>query len=246
MTNLSPDLPRWQRWLSRERLLMGTPVLGAVVVLLLLAAADGWPRYGRLQEQQQRLEQLRQKQALLPGLRRQLVRAKDRAQEVAQQQELLVDLIAGRERIQTFLAQLSRESAATGVVIELYEPAAVSPASGATSRGRNSRNERNRARAGKDKQPPDPMASLGYSKTSVLLQAQGSYSALQAFLRRMERLQLLVQPSDLALKAVAVKPKADDNSGPVLNEPRTQLKLRLNFFDRSPSGTTSATEKRRS
>ena len=117
MTNLSPDQPRWQRWLSRERLLMGAPVLGAVVAVLLLAGIDGWPRYGRLQEQQQRLEELRQKQALLPGLRRQLVRAQARADEVVQQQALLVNLIAGRERIQTFLAQISREAATSGVAV---------------------------------------------------------------------------------------------------------------------------------
>ena len=222
MTNLSPDLPRWQRWLSRERLLMGTPVLGAVVLLLLLAAADGWPRYGRLQEQQQRLEQLRQKQALLPGLRRQLVRAKDRAQEVAQQQALLVDLIAGRERIQTFLAQLSRESAATGVVIELYEPALPAPAP--------AKNSRNRSRSTKAKgAKKDPLANLGYSKTSVLLQAKGNYQELLSFLRRMESLQLLVQPSDLALKALEAKSTKENALSSIT--PLTQLKLRLSFFD---------------
>ena len=222
MTNLSPDLPRWQRWLSRERLLMGTPVLGAVVVVLLLAAADGWPRYGRLQEQQQRLEQLRQKQALLPGLRRQLVRAKDRAQEVAQQQALLVDLIAGRERIQTFLAQLSRESAATGVVIELYEPVLPAPAP--------AKNSRNRSRSTKAKDSvKDPLSNLGYSKTSVLLQAKGSYQELLTFLRHMESLQLLVQPSDLALKALEAK--STKENAIASSTPLTQLKLRLSFFD---------------
>ena len=222
MTNLSPDLPRWQRWFSRERLLMGTPVLGAVLLLLLLAAADGWPRYGRLQEQQQRLEQLRQKQALLPGLRRQLVRAKDRAQAVAQQQALLVDLIAGRERIQTVLAQISREAAISGVVIELYEPALPTPPP--------AKNSRNRSRSTKAKDSgKDPLSNLGYSKTSVLLQAKGSYQGLLTFLRRMESLQLLVQPSDLALKAL--ESKATKENALASSTPLTQLKLRLSFFD---------------
>lgn len=247
MTNLSPDVPLWQRRLSRERVLVGAPVLGALVLVALLAGLDGWPRYGRLQEQQQRLEELRRKQASLPGLRRQLVRAKGRVQEAEQQQALLVDLIAGRERIQTFLAQLSREAATTGVVIELYEPSQVSPSAGTQSRTRNSRNDRNRSRSAKAQPAPkDPLASLGYSKTSVLLQAQGTYLGLQGFLRRMESLQLLVQPSDLALKAVAVPSKANDSSGPALAEPRTQLKLRLSFLDRSPSGAAPSSQKRRS
>ena len=226
MTNLSPDLPRWQRWLSRERLLMGAPVLGAVVAVLLLAGIDGWPRYGRLQEQQQRLEELRQKQALLPGLRRQLVLAQARADEVAQQQALLVNLIAGRERIQTFLAQISREAATSGVVIELYEPALPAPAPAKNSRNRS----RNRSRSTKAKDSgKDPLANLGYSKTSVLLQAKGSYQGLLTFLRRMESLQLLVQPSDLALKAL--ESKAAKESALATSTPLTQLKLRLSFFD---------------
>ena len=222
MTNLSPDLPRWQRWLSRERLLMGAPVLGAVVAVLLLAGIDGWPRYGRLQEQQQRLEELRQKQALLPGLRRQLVRAQARADEAAQQQAVLVNLIAGRERIQTFLAQISREAATSGVVIELYEPALPAPAP--------AKNSRNRSRSTKAKDSgKDPLTNLGYSKTSVLLQAKGSYQGLLTFLRRMESLQLLVQPSDLALKAL--ESKATKENALASSTPLTQLKLRLSFFD---------------
>ena len=222
MTNLSPDLPRWQRWLSRERLLMGAPVLGAVVAVSLLAGVDGWPRYGRLQEQQQRLEELRQKQALLPGLRRQLVRAQARADEVAQQQALLVNLIAGRERIQTFLAQISREAATSDVVIELYEPALPAPAP--------AKNSRNRSRSTKAKDSgKDPLTNLGYSKTSVLLQAKGPYQGLLTFLRRMESLQLLVQPSDLALKAL--ESKATKELALATSTPLTQLKLRLSFFD---------------
>ena len=222
MTNLSPDQPRWQRWLSRERLLMGAPVLGAVVAVLLLAGIDGWPRYGRLQEQQQRLEELRQKQALLPGLRRQLVRAQARADEVVQQQAVLVNLIAGRERIQTFLAQISREAATSGVVIELYEPALPIPPP--------AKNSRNRSRSTKAKDSAkDPLSNLGYSKTSVLLQAKGSYQGLLTFLRRMESLQLLVQPSDLALKAL--ESKAAKESALATSTPLTQLKLRLSFFD---------------
>ena len=222
MTNLSPDRPRWQRWLSRERLLMGAPVLGAVVAVLLLAGIDGWPRYGRLQEQQQRLEELRQKQALLPGLRRQLVRAQARADEVTQQQAVLVNLIAGRERIQTFLAQISREAASSGVVIELYEPALPTPPP--------AKNSRNRSRSTKAKDSgKDPLSNLGYSKTSVLLQAKGSYQGLLTFLRRMESLQLLVQPSDLALKAL--ESKATKENALASSTPLTQLKLRLSFFD---------------
>ena len=229
MTNLSPELPAWRRRFTRERLLVGVPVLVALVVVALLAVVDGWPRLGRMQEQQERLEELRRKQASLPGLQRQLSKAEIRAQEVAQQQTLLVDLIAGRERIQTFLAQLSREAAATGVLIELYEPVPATAAPAETS----ARNSRDKSRNAKAASPKDPLTGLGYSKTSVLLQVQGPYTGIQAFLRRMEALQLLVQPSDLALKALEIKADAKDPR--VRMPPLTQLKLRLTFFDKTPA-----------
>ena len=235
MTNLSPELPAWRRRFTRERVLVGVPVLVALVVVALLAVVDGWPRLGRMQEQQERLEELRRKQASLPGLQRQLTKAEIRAQQVAQQQALLVDLIAGRERIQTFLAQLSREAAATGVLIELYEPVAAKPSPAASNR--NSRNSRSTSRNAKAAAPKDPLTGLGYSKTSVLLQVQGPYAAIQAFLRRMEAQQLLVQPSDLALKALQVKGDAKDPAARV--QPLTELKLRLTFFDKTPSATKS-------
>ena len=234
MTNLSPELPAWRRRFTRERVLVGVPVLVALLVVALLAVVDGWPRLGRLQEQQERLEELRRKQASLPGLQRQLSKAEIRAQQVAQQQTLLVDLIAGRERIQTFLAQLSREAAATGVVIELYEPVAAKPSPAASNRNsRNSRNSRSTSRNAKAAAPKDPLTGLGYSKTSVLLKVKGPYAAIQAFLRRMEAQQLLVQPSDLALKALQVKGDAKDSAARV--QPLTELKLRLTFFDKNPT-----------
>ena len=64
----------------------------------------------------------------------------------------------------------------------------------------------------------------------MLLQAKGPYEALQAFLRRMESLQLLVQPSDLALQSL--EGKVDAKTPGVVNQTLTQLKLRLSFFDR--------------
>ena len=77
----------------------------------------------------------------------------------------------------------------------------------------------------------DPLTSLGYRKTSVLLKVKGAYGSLQAFLRRMEALTLLVHPSDLSLQALATPTDANAEAAMVLA--LTQLKLRLSFFDHS-------------
>jgi type IV pilus assembly protein PilO len=49
----------------------------------------------------------------------------------------------------------------------------------------------------------------------------------------MEKLELLVQPSDLELKAVAPETNAD---GAPAGPPLTELKLRMSFFDKTIDG----------
>ncbi len=210
-------------------MLIGAPVVAGFLVLAGLILLDGWPRLGRLQEQHERLEELRLKAASVPGLRRELAKQEIRAQQAAQQQALLVDLIAGRDRIKTFLAEVGRVADATGVLVELYEPATPPAPKSPSSKTSSQR----RSNSSKEKtSPKDPLAELGYVKTSVLLKAEGPYESLQGFLRRMESLQLLVQPSDLALKAVPFRKVAENANPDIVSKPKTELKLRLSFFDR--------------
>ncbi len=232
MTNLSSTQPTWRSRFSRERLLLGAPIVLGGLVALGLLALDGWPRWQRLNAQQWRLGELEAKQASLPLLEGQLAKAEEQERSMQEQQALLVKLLAGKGQIQTFLAQLSRIAMATGVTIELYEP--VPPAALEAGKGKPAKTK---AANGKDtgaaKAPKDPLAARGYEATSVLLQLRGSYQAVQAFLRRMEALELLVQSSDLEIRGVEVE-RSDANksaaSAPVL----TQLKLRLSFYDQRP------------
>ena len=231
MTNLSTDRPKWRQRFSRERVLIGAPVVAGLMTAVALAVIDGKPRLERLSVQTERLEELRRKQASLPGLIEQLRQAERRALEVAQQQAVLVDLIAGRDKIETFLAQVSREALATGVDIQVYEPVPPKP----VKPDPKQKNKKKSKKAQPADEPKDPLTEQGYVKTSVLLQAQGGYLALQAFLRRMESLQLLVQPSDLALKALKVSRQGNNGAG--LERPLTQVNLRLSFFDRKAGAT---------
>jgi type IV pilus assembly protein PilO len=228
VTNLSPDQPAWAQRFTQERLLFGLPILvgGLLAAALLLIA--GWPRWGSLQQQHQRLEALRAKQSSLPLLETQLAKAEQQEQAARDQQALLVELLAGQGQIRTFLAELSRAARATGVEIELYEPVPAKPEKG------------NDAKAAKP--PSDPLEALGYTITSVLLQVRGAYPNVLAFLRRMESLDLLVRPSDLELNGVASATDddagADEDTGPVL----TELKLLLSFYDTLPPKAQKANE----
>lgn len=232
MTNLSPDRSRWRQRFSRGRILIGAPIVLGVVVSLAVIGLDGLPRLERIGLQVERLEDLRRKQASLPGLLQQLKDAESRAREVAQQQAVLLNLIAGSDKIQTFLAQISREALATGVAIEGYEPVPPEPDEPEAKKGKSTKKGKSNNETTADAEVnKDPVTELGYTKTSVLLEAQGGYLALQAFLRRMEALELLVQPSDLALEAV--DPSRGRNEDVGLQAPRTRVNLRLSFYDRT-------------
>ena len=235
MTNLSPDQSVWRRRFSRGRILVGAPAAIGVVLAGALLAGLAWPRLGVIEEQRQRMDDLKAKEASLPQLKLQRTKTQVELQKAQQQQNLLIELVAGQGEIDTFLAQLSRESAATGVEITLYEPVPAAPADASSqapnqaSKPRNTQGKGNKQTASKD-----PFAKLGYQKTAVLLQAEGPYPGLLAFLRRMEALELLVQPSDLELVAVDDASQAsDDNDQRPAAPPRTRLKLRLTFYDQT-------------
>ena len=242
MTNLSPDRPAWRHRITRERVLVSVPALLGLVLAGGLFSGVGWPGLDRLDQQRARIAELESKRDTLPLLEAQLKQSDTSLNEAMQKQALLVDLLAGRGQIQTFLAQLSRISASSGVVISLYEP--VPASSPATSNPRGSRGQQSKG-ADSAAASQDPLQALGYVKSSVLLQVEGPYQGLLQFLRDMEQLELLVQPSDLVLTGLE-DPATATNQPAVIVRPRTRLKLRLTFFDRvarDREGSASDVEK---
>ena len=232
MTNLSPDRPAWRAQITRERVLLLAPALlgcalaGGVFVLM------GLPMLGRIQAQKQRLVELENKGNSLPLLAGQLKSTQASLAELEQQQAVLVDLVAGRGSMETFLAQLSREAAATGVLIKLYEPVPV-PIAESEGSGSPSSSAPDAQGDSASRGAAGPLQARGYDKSSVLLQVDGPYAGLLQFLRRMEQLELLVQPIDLELTALdPQEPVGDEQAAPIA-PPRTRLKLTLNFFDKA-------------
>ncbi len=225
MTNLSGAGSPWQNYLTRHRVLVGTPLLVGVLIGAGLFAIAGLPHWLASGERTRRIAELKVQQQSLPLIE---ARAKQEKQEylmAQQQQDLVVTLVAGRGQIKTFLAQLSRTATETGVVIERYEPAEVAP--GVTDPPEQG--SKTQAEEAED-QAQAPLDMKGYEKTAVLLQVSGPYEGVLQFLRAMEQLELLVQPSDLEL--IAMETSASTEDEPVsIGPPPTRLKMRLTFFD---------------
>ena len=213
--------------LNRGRLLVGLPlglgVLASAAVLLVAVR----PVFQRLQGLEERRDTLLSLQRSAPALERQLSQAEAELRIAEEKQALLVGLLAGRDKVQTFLALLNQQAMASGVQIQRYEPLKTPPVAEGNSR-RN--NRRSKAKQEPEK-PQDPLQALGYRKSSVALGVSGPFGGVQTFLQRVEALELLVESSELELEAVVDQDEAD------LAQPaaaRTQLTLKLSFYDLAP------------
>ena len=214
--------------LNRGRLLVGLPlglgVLASAAVLLVAVR----PVFQRLQGLEERRDTLLSLQRSAPALKRQLSQAEAELRIAEEQQSLLVGLLAGRDKVQTFLALLNQQAMASGVQIQRYEPLKTPPVTEENNPRRNNR----RSKAKQKVEPPqDPLQALGYRKSSVALEVSGPFGGVQTFLQRVEALELLVESSELELEAV-VDQDEDDFAQPAAA--RTQLTLKLSFYDLAP------------
>ena len=222
MTNLLTT-PR-QPWLTRGRLLVGLPLGIGVLVSAAVVVLGVIPLLQTVQALEERRDTLLRLQRSAPALERQLNQAATELRNAEDKQALLVGLLAGRDKVQTFLALLNQQAVASGVQMQRYEPLNPPPPPKGQSRRKNKRSKAKQ----KAEQPQDPLQALGYRKSSVALEVSGPFWGLQTFLRRMESLELLVESSELQLKAV-VNQKDDDSAQFLV--PPTQLTMKLSFYD---------------
>ena len=233
MTNLSTMSS--QSWLTRGRLLVGLPLGLGVLVSVAVVVLGVRPLLQTVQGLEERRDTLLGLQSSLPALERQLSQAEVELRVAVEKQALLLGLLAGRNKVQTFLALLNQQALASGVQMQRYEPLKTPPPTqGQSRRNNNSSNA---------KQQQDPWKALGYRKSSVALGVSGSFGGLQTFLQRMEALALLVESSELQLKAVVETTDAE-SAGSVVAP--TQLTMKLSFYDVDPmldvppTGSTSS------
>lgn len=230
MTNLSG--PPKKQWLSRERVLIATPLTVGALAAVAIVGLVVRPSQIRVGEMRERLMSLQGLEQTLPTLERQIAQAELEQLQAQEQQMLLVDLIADSEHIQTALALLDREAIATGVTLMMFEPAA-EPQPAPASRSKRQRQREAPTNDDDAEAKKDPLEALGYRKTSMVLRVMGPYGALQEFLQQVESQQVLMEGSDLELETVELSRREDsDGSVTVING--TELGLKLSFYDRMP------------
>jgi len=214
-----------RQWITRGRVLVGLPVVLGVIITTPLVLLLLRPALQDVQELERRRDSLLELQRNLPELERRLEQETLALEQVQQQQSLLIGLLAGRDKVQTFLALLNQQALISGVTIQRYEPIKTLQPSSEPQQRRSRRKTEE-----EDVAAEDPLVALGYQKSSVALAVSGPYAGLQEFLQQMESLELLVESSDLELKA-AVKTNKKDQSVVSPVEARTELTMQLSFYD---------------
>ena len=222
MTNLVPSARR--RWINRGRVLVGLPIACGLFLSSLLFLLVLRPIWQDVQELERRRDSLLNLQRNLPALQQQLEKETVVLEQVEHQQALLIGLLAGQDKVTTFLAFLNQQARTSGVTIQRYEPIKTSTSFA------ESPQKRSKSRSGDKKiDAAAPLLTLGYQKSSVALAVRGSYAGLHEFLQRMESLELLVESSDLEIKAVSTDNDDQGSTSPI--ESRTELTLLLSFYD---------------
>ena len=209
--------------------MVGLPLgLGVVVSAVLLGSV--LPVFQAIRDLEASRDDLRSLQRSLPALERQLAQAEGELLIAQDKQAQLLGLLAGRDSVQTFLALLNQQAAASGVQIQRYEPLKSVLPESVSEQSQSGRNS-SRSKSKKKAEPPkEPMQVLGYRKLSVALEVAGPYVGLQSFLRRMEALELLVASSNLSLNAIIPGKEVDERSLLATNK----LSLELMFYDFVP------------
>ena len=222
MTNLIPSARR--RWITRGRVLVGLPIAFGLFLSLPLFLLALRPIWQDAQELERRRDSLLQLQRNLPALEQQLEKESVALMQAEHQQALLIGLLAGQDKVTTFLALLNQQARISGVTIHRYEPMKTSMSSA------ESKQKRSPSQSGDHKTDvADPLLALGYQKSSVALAVRGSYAGLQEFLQQMELSELLVESSDLEIKAASTNNDVQGATSPVAS--RTELTLLLSFYD---------------
>lgn len=237
MTNLqeaaNAQQLRWRQWV-----LLGVPIALGGLGAMALTALFTVPQWLALQANNARFQQLEDLRQRLPLLRDQLTRSGEEIERSELQQVKLLRLIEGSGRFSTFLAQLDLEASRNGLQLELFEPTGVS---GAPSPVPEPPAAGSRARSNAAPAPPPPVQAplqmAGLKAERVLLSARGPYPSLLAFLRSVEKLTLLVVPSDFTLQLVdSTATGAGSSASADAPKPKIpELKLALTYY-KTPAG----------
>ena len=120
MTNFESSLGR--RWITRGRFLVGLPMSLGLLVGVFVVIVALRPAWKEVRELGQRRDSLLQLQRKLPVLQAQLEKETSALEQAQQNQDELIGLLAGREKVQTFWLFSTNKPFWLGWTYSAHEP----------------------------------------------------------------------------------------------------------------------------
>jgi type IV pilus assembly protein PilO len=229
-----------------QRIWFFAPIVAGGAIAALLTGLVLVPMGVQLNKDRERVAELEALQSEVVVLRRELSTLEENRDQAQRQRGVLINLLAGNRDIGTFLAQLDKEANASGVTLRLFEPQAVAAAPGQPGQapapgqpGQPAPGQPGQPAPGQPAQPgqappSDPLALEGLERRQLLLQAQGPYPNLVAFLRRIEKLDVLVGQDSLNLQ-VEPLPVEALRAGKRVMPPKVSLRQSLLLYNKKPT-----------
>ena len=222
---------KFLQWLTPERAVLVVPIAAGLLLAVVWGSFVITPLSLRLQMKRQQVAELRRLREELPLLEEQLLAANRQLTERREQQDQLLQLVAGVSELDTLLAELNDLAEQKGVIITRAEPGDVQSYQPPPQPVDGQDNVPPPAAGGEGAPPTDPLLREGLERRSAQLGVSGSFSGLVAFMRALERLQVFVEISDLSVTQAGSGP--DDNAPDSARD--LDLELTLSAYGRQPA-----------
>lgn len=219
------------RWLTPERAVLVLPIAAGLLLAVALGSFVITPLSLHLQAKRQQVEALRTLRNELPLLEAQLIAANRELSERREQQDQLLQLVAGVSELDTLLAELNDLAEQRGVIITRAEPGEIQSYQPPPPPADGQDDVPPPAAGGEGAAPTDPLLREGLERRSAQLGVSGSFSGLVAFMRALESFQVFVEISDLSLTQASTG--QDDSSQDSARD--LDLELTLTAYGRQPT-----------
>ena len=232
MTNFqAKSIPKSLRWLTPERAVLVLPIAAGLFLSLALASFVITPLSLRLRVKRQEVDELHRLQRELPLLEVQLLSAHRELSDGLEQQDQLLKIVAGLSELDTLLAEINDLAEMKGVTITRAVPGEIQAYQPAPQPVDGQESLPPPAAGGEGAEPSDPLLRKGLERRSAQLGVSGSFSELVDFKRELERLEVFVEISNLALKQV----RTEEDNNPQDSARELDMGLTLTVYGRQPT-----------
>ena len=231
MTNFQAEQLTSAKWLTPERYVVILPSIVGAAVSFLIVAFILIPMIFGVRERWDNVLIMEAQVNELPSLRQRINADQTKLQQLRRQEALLFELVASKDELETYLAQLNKLMLAHHLSVLELKPETVesfSPPNSQESESSSSASNAESSDSDDTFDRKDPLLVSGIEKHSMNLVVEGRFTNLLALLRDLESLNVIMIPSDLELVEASTNPNESTTSST-----RLQMSLMLTGYGRS-------------